>query len=189
MPLKYIILLALLAIIAIAIFYGVGSVTERAQDKAYAELKALPAVAKDFTTPEGSILCLEDAYRRHDIEAAVAAKDFKTEARLMLQNTGFKESIDDEMIAKIAEALVLSYRAHTTARWPNFEGKESFFTKREPHSDKVVVVTEVCRFPDHGFSMQRLLVTETPHGWRVLNPLGDRVNRKDTKGAERKPEE
>ena len=40
-------------------------------DEIYTELKALPRVAKDFTSPEGAILCLEDAYRRRDIEAAL----------------------------------------------------------------------------------------------------------------------
>jgi hypothetical protein len=144
---------------------------QRARDEAYASLKALPPVTKDFTTPEGAILCLEDAYRRHDIEAAIAAKDFKTEARLMLQKTGFKDRIDDEVIAKTAEALVASFRAHTTASWPDFEGLESFFTKREPHADKIVLITEMCRFPDGGFSHQQMLVAETPQGWRVLNPV------------------
>ena len=89
----------------------------------------------------------------------------------MLQKTGFKDHIDDEMIAKTEEALVASFRAHTTASWPNFEGLESFFTKREPHADKVVLVTEMCRFPDGGFSQQQILVAETPRGWRVLNPI------------------
>jgi hypothetical protein len=155
-----------------AILYAYSrSKKQRALDEIYADLKALPPVARDFTTPEGAILCLEDAYRRHDIEAAIAAKDFMIEARLMLEQTGFKDHIDDEMVAKTAEALLLSFRAHTTANWPDFDGLESFFTKREPHSDKIIVITEVCRFPDHGFSTQYLLVAETTNGWRVLNPV------------------
>lgn len=162
-------ILIVVATVTFLVFRRSG--TQQAQDEIYAQLKALPPVAKDFATPEGAILCLEDAYRRHDIEAAIAAKDFKTEARLMLQKTGFKDSIDDELIAKTAEALVASFRAHTTASWPDFEGLESFFTKREPHADKVVVVTEMCRFPDGGFSEQHMLVAETPEGWRVLNPV------------------
>lgn len=160
----------LLIVVGAVIVYAYRRSNNRQElDEIYAELKGLPAVAKDFTTPEGAILCLEDAYRRQDIEAAIAAKDFKTEARLMLMNTGFKDHIDDEMIAKTAEALVLTFRAYTTAKWPDFDGLESFFTKREPHADKIVVVTEVCRFPDHGFSTQRLFVSETTNGWRVLN--------------------
>jgi hypothetical protein len=169
---KIAIVIGILAVVAIIAFLVFGRAdTQQARDEAYAQLKALPPVAKDFTTPEGAILCLEDAYRRRDIEAAIAAKDFKTEARLMLQKTGFKDHIDDEMIAKTAEALVASFRAHTTASWPDFDGLESFFTKREPHSDKVVLVTEMCRFPDGGFSQQQMLVAETPEGWRVLNPV------------------
>jgi hypothetical protein len=161
--------LVVVAVVIALVFRRSG--TQQARDDTYAQLKALPVFGKDFTTPEGAILCLEEAYRRRDIEAAVAAKDFKTEARLMLQKTGFKDHIDDEMIAKTAEALVASFRAHTTAGWPNFEGLESFFTKREPHTDNVVLVTEICRFPDGGFSQQRILVAETPQGWRVLNPV------------------
>ena len=74
---------------------------------------------------------------------------------------------DEELVATTAETLLASFRRHTTAKWPNFDGLESFFTKREPHSDKIVVVTEVCRFPDGRFSEQRLLVAQTPQGWRV----------------------
>lgn len=169
---KITIVIGILVVAAIIAFLALRhSDTQQARDEAYAQLKALPPVAKDFTTPEGAILCLEDAYRRRDIEAAIAAKDFKTEARLMLQKTGFKDRIDDEMIAKTAEALVASFRAHRTASWPDFDGLESFFTKREPYADKVVLVTEVCRFPDGGFSRQQILVAETPEGWRVLNPV------------------
>ena len=42
-----------------------------------------PAVAADFTTPESAIRTLEAAYIAEDIEAAVAARDFQEEARLM----------------------------------------------------------------------------------------------------------
>jgi hypothetical protein len=146
---------------------------QRAKDELHVELMALPEVQKDFTTPEGAILCLEDTYRRKDIEAAVAAKDFKSEARLMLGKTGLKTSIGDEIIAKTAEALELSFRAHTTARWPDFTGLESYFPKRAPFAHGIVAVTEVCRFPDGGFSQQEMLVAETPDGWRVLHSRRD----------------
>jgi len=171
---KIAILVAIIVVIAIGLLFALRrSGAQPRRDEIYAKLKAQPPVAKDFTTPEGAILCLEDAYRRRDVEAAIAAKDFKTEARLILQTTGFNGLMNDEMIVKTAEALVVSFRAHTTARWPDVEGLESFFTKREPHSDKVVLVTEVCYFPDGGFSEQQMLVAETPQGWRVLNPVSN----------------
>lgn len=43
-----------------------------------AELTPAPA----FSTPAKALLQLEDAYRDHDIVAAIAAKDFRTQARL-----------------------------------------------------------------------------------------------------------
>ena len=147
--------------------------TYRLRNEAYDRYKASPPVAVDFTTPEGAILCLEDAYRRHDIEAAIAAKDFYQEAKRLLQkiwqNTGNKETGDEEMVTLTAEALLTTFRLELSETWPNFEGLESFFTKREPSIDNSVIVTEMCRFPDGGFSQQRLLVAETPQGWRVLN--------------------
>ncbi len=147
--------------------------THRLRNEAYNKHKSLPPIAMDFTTPEGAILCLEDAYRRHDIEAAIAAKDFNAEAKQMLQrvlqNTKNKDTGDDEMVTLTAEALLISFRLETSENWPNFAGLESFFTKREPDFDNGVIVTEMCRFPDGGFSQQRILVAETPQGWRVLN--------------------
>jgi hypothetical protein len=152
--------------------FGPGS-KQRTREEVYAKLKTAPPVSKDFTTPEGAILCLEDAYRRRDIEAAIAAKDFTTEARLMLQKSGFKDFVDEDHVRRTAEALTAAFRAETTAHWPDFQGLESFFIKREKHSDKVVMVTEMCRFPDGGFSKQEILVSETSQGWRVLNPIPD----------------
>jgi len=142
----------------------------QALNEMHLELMALPVIRKDFTTPEGAILCLEDAFQRRDIEAAVAAKDFKIEARLLLQRTKFRDFITDEAIAGISEVLELSFRQHTTASWPDFTGLESFFPQREPFGDGIVAVTEVCRFPDGLFSRQDILVAESPGGWRVLLP-------------------
>lgn len=169
--LKYIIIIVVLAVLACVCVLGLRpSAKQRAADAVYAKLKALPPVAKDFTTPEGAILCLEDAYRHRDIEAAVACKAFTVEARLMLQNVRGGEESDESLIKKTADVLELGYRKEISTAWPDFAGLESFFTGRELHSDKIVVVTEMCRFPDGLFSQQRILVTETPKGWRVLNP-------------------
>ena len=141
---------------------------EKSLDELHIELMALPDVTKDFTTPEGAILCLEDAYRRRDIEAAVAAKDFDKEARMLLLNSGFKNVINDEVVAKMSEVLEMSFRAHTTAQWPDFDGLESFFPKKVEISDGVVAVTEVCRFPDGFFSRQEIYASNTADGWRVV---------------------
>ena len=74
------VILILLAVGAALFFTTRQKGIASADNETYAKLKAMPPVAKNFETPEGAILCLEDAYRRKDIEAAVAAKDFKIEA-------------------------------------------------------------------------------------------------------------
>ncbi|MEK7380745.1 MAG: hypothetical protein AAB075_07025 [Gemmatimonadota bacterium] len=168
-PIRIVLILTVLATVTIGsviVFRHAG--IRRAQQATYAQLKALPPVVMDFTTPEGAILSLEDAYRRRDIEAAVAAKDFSMEAKLMLRSLDRTE-VDDALVARTAEVLLASFRTATTAAWPDFEGLQCFLTKREPHADQVVRVTEVCRYPDGGFSEQQILVGPTARGWMVLN--------------------
>jgi len=137
------------------------------------QLQALPPVARDFTTPEGAILSLEDAYRRKDLEGAIACKDFLAEARLMTRRLGPALQNDPGILAKTAEALELTFRTRTAQAWPDFAGIESYFPRREPYAEGVVAVTEFCRFPGGRLTSQRILVAETPAGWRVLNPLPD----------------
>src|SRR5215218_6266878 len=69
-------------------------------------------VPHDFTTPEGAILSLEDAYRARDIEEAVKCKDFVTESRLMLSKLNNKQlKDDDKLVQESARMLEASYRA------------------------------------------------------------------------------
>jgi hypothetical protein len=74
----------------------------------------------DFSTPEGAILMLEDAYRRKDLDAAVAAKDFTAEARLMLSRLRRGWERDAEVLKRTAEVLELAFRAEKKERWPDF---------------------------------------------------------------------
>lgn len=141
---------------------------QKENDRAIAAAKSYSV---DFSTPEGAILCLEDAFKRKDLSAAVACKDFLAEATIMLGKIGNGMETDQEMVAKTAEALELSFRKHTTDAWPDFTGLQSFFVARSRYDDTTVVVTEICRYPDGGTSRQQLLVANTKRGWRVLNPL------------------
>jgi hypothetical protein len=140
---------------------------------AAADLDKLPPVAKDCSSPEGAILCLEDAYRRRDIEAAVGFKDFRTEAMMMLQRFEHLGPCPEEVVQRTAETLELAFRKEMSRAWPDCDGVQSYFTKREQYRDNIVAVTEVCRYPDGRFSSQRLLVADTPNGWRVLIPLSE----------------
>jgi hypothetical protein len=132
------------------------------------------SIPHDFTTPEGAILCLEDAYRNKDIEAAVRAKDFRMEAKLMLTKLRSlpEKEIDDELIKKTAEVLELGFRNEKRKDgFAEMKGVRSTFPKKEPHKENIVVVTEKCYYPEGGTSVQRILVGKGEKGWRVLNPL------------------
>lgn len=164
-------LIVTVGLLAVILFAERRKAVSQGWEDMYKMVQSLPPVAMDFSTPEGAILCLEDAFRRKDLDAAIAAKDFQVEARLMLNETGWKNRVDDELLSKTAEALLAEFRAQTLAAWPDFNGLESYFTEREDHSEGVVIVTELCRFPDKGFSKQKIMVAKTSAGWRVLSPV------------------
>ena len=147
---------------------------EQEQEEAVAELRALPRPAMDFTTPEGAILCLEDAYRRKDIAAACACKDFLVEATLMLLEAAPETAGDPEVQAQAAEVLELAFRKEKEHAWPDMEGTESFFVEQHPLSDGIVLVTEVMKMPDGSFCESHLRVAHlTGKGWRVLNAVSE----------------
>ena len=135
--------------------------------------KASAPPVGDFSTPEQAILSLEAAYRRRDLDACVACKDFRTEASEMLRRLGDgKMAGDDAVVAKTAEVLELAYRKELRTRgFPNMDGVTSTFEATQRLTDDRAVVTEVCTYPDGGSSRQKLLVAKTPAGWRVLNPI------------------
>src|SRR6185503_16964394 len=110
---------------------------EQEQEEALAELRALPRPAMDFDTPEGAILCLEDAYRRQDLDAACACKDFMIEASLLLQEATPDCVNDPEIQRQTAEVLQLAYRKEISENWPDLNGMESFFVEQNPHSDGI----------------------------------------------------
>jgi hypothetical protein len=144
-----------------------------------------PEIMKDFSTPEGAILCLEDAYRAKNLEAAIAAKDFVTEAQLMLEETYPNGAKDKEILRKTAEALKSSY-IHFIKQdgFPDFNGLVSTFVKKEEIRLGIVKVTEKCVFPDGGYSIQSLLVAKTENGWRVLNVVDDKGKSTQVAGKE-----
>ena len=109
-----------------------------------------------------------------DIEAAVSAKDFVSEARVMLSDMNRGMEKDAEILKQTAEMLELSFRAEIKKNgFPDFSGLKCHFTHQEKFKDfaNILVVTEVCTFPDGGTSTQKLLVAKTAGGWRVLNPV------------------
>jgi hypothetical protein len=153
----------------------------RQRGKWLAKLGALPPVKMDFSTPEGAILCLEDAYRRRDVEAAVACRDFSTEAKIWLQERGnLSKQAQVEMLPEVTGTMEKACRNGMAKNLAvDWSRAKSFFPSREPHGDGMVVVNEVTRMSDGNLSQQRFLVAETAKGWRVAMYLPAYQNEDD----------
>lgn len=124
---------------------------------------------QDFTTPQGAILCLEDAFKRRDIEAAVRCKHFPTEAKLMLKKMGHGQESDPAIVNQLTEILELSFRKHILSSWPNFSGVEVSFGEQTPSTDGIEIVSEKFHYSNGTEVTQNHYVTKTSEGWRVLN--------------------
>lgn len=124
----------------------------------------------DLSTPEGAILSLEDAYDAGDLDRAVACKDFEEEAKQMLSSLKNASQLgtSDEVVREMAEVLRLSFIKSIVENPPSFKGITRAFPKREIVRDDLVIVTEVCFYPDQTKSSQRLYVCKKGDDWKVL---------------------
>ncbi len=150
------------------------SPSDRAEhDQVLAKLHARPRFEQDFTTPEGAILCLEDAYRRRNLESAIACKDFLIEGTVMLLNYDPAMARDPEVRKKNAVLAERAFRQKILESWPELQGVESYFFGRQDYADGIVAVMEVRRMPDGTFDKLNVLAAKTRNGWRVLNEVSD----------------
>ena len=122
----------------------------------------------NFDTPEGAILCLEDAYDAKDMNAALACKNFNEEGRMMAESKGMPA--DDGVISKMGELLRLSFvQYHQENGFPSFKGVQRAFPHRQKLNDDLYIITEICYNPDRTKSMQKHYVHRSNNEWRVLN--------------------
>ena len=141
------------------------------------QLRALPSFEKDFGTPEGAVLCLEDAYRRRSIESACACKNFLIEGTVALLNADPNLARNPELRKKNALFTERAFRKAIMEAWPDLKGVESFFIDRWAYHDGIAVVVELRRSPDGKFTKLNHLVASTNSGWRVLNQIsGDELD-------------
>ena len=127
----------------------------------------------DHSTPEGAILCLEDAYTRKDLEAAVACKNFVREAGHMLARIP-NFPLEEKLVHSAAETLELSFRAHFAEHgMPDYTGVKRAFPVREYESEDAVMVTEICTHPDGSRTLDKLWVYQIDGAWKVGAPANE----------------
>src|SRR5208283_261842 len=137
------------------------------------QLRALPVPDQDFNTPEGALLCFEEACRRRNIESVCVCKNFLIEAILMLLNADPNLVRNAELRKRNAVLLERTFRKELTESWPDLKGVEIFFIDRQVYIKGIVIVTELRRLPDGSFNKLNYLVANTAAGWRVLNQISD----------------
>lgn len=127
----------------------------------------------DLSTPEGAILCLEDAYTKGDIEAAVACKNFLREATHLLGRIP-NMPVDPAIIQGTADTLEQAFRDHLSkGELPNFAGVERAFPMREYESDHTVMVTEICTLPNGTKTLDKIWVYKIGDEWKVGPPANE----------------
>ena len=105
---------------------------------------------------------------RKDIDAAVAAKDFRQDAFYFL---GLVFGSDMGKTEKMAAALETNFRREMTeGGFPDYSEIKTSFIRKEEVSPEQVILTERCERGAAHRDM-RLLVVKTERGWRcVLAP-------------------
>jgi hypothetical protein len=174
----YIFLAALLFAIAVAISYGYDHLAarraaRRRRKKLLARLTEQPPVKADFSTPEGAVLCLENAICQKNIEAAVACRDFATEARLWFQEHGHLSNEEkNAMIPESIRAMEKSFRTALAKGLPvDWILGKTYFLKQEPFADGIVKVNKYTLVPEGDIFSQKILVANTGGGWKMVKIL------------------
>jgi hypothetical protein len=154
-------------------FLAVRLTAHQERKKLLAQLTAQPPVMVDFSTPEGAVLCLEDAFRQKSIETAVNCRDFATEARLWLQERGhLSHEEKTAMLPETIRAMEKSFRDILANGLPaDWILGKSYFLPHEPFADGIVAVNKYTQVPEGGLYSQQILVAQTGNEWRTVKTL------------------
>jgi hypothetical protein len=126
-------------------------------------------MAADYSTPEGALLALENAYIAQDIEAAVAAKNFPYEGEQMLRNLKSIPDPDADLIQEAAKVLELSFRRHLEIKgFPQFAELKCRVTASKQLASDLVELTEECVFPDGYVSIETIHAAMTGQRWGIV---------------------
>jgi len=125
-------------------------------------------MAADLSTPEKALQALETAYVRSDLEAAVAARDFRFEAREMLRAMN-PTVVDDDLVKQTSEVLELAFRKEMKSNgFPPFKDLRCTVVKRTELAPGLVEMMEECVFPDGAKSREPVHAAKSDVGWRIV---------------------
>ena len=132
-----------------------------------------PTLAADFSTPQAALVALDEANRSHNIEAAVAAKNFTYEARAMLVNFRSTAHPDASLVQKAAQVLELAYRKEIkNDGFPDLKGIQLKIIKTKVLAPDLVEMTERVTYPDGYVSQEVLYAALLGKRWGIVNLPG-----------------
>jgi hypothetical protein len=115
-------------------------------------------------SPEGIIIRIEDANRKHNLDSIIANTDFETSARLTLTETKFP--ITDSTLYYTAEALKLSEIKQINEKgFAVFEKVKHKFSGKKFINDSIVTIIDESTSP-----AQEILVVKRNSNWFYLGP-------------------
>lgn len=123
----------------------------------------------DFSSPEGALAALEDAYRRNDLDGAVAAKDFIFEAREMLLSLENLPPPEESVVKQTAEVLELAFRQQIkSSGFPDFRWWRCRVISKTQLRPNLVELIEECVSLQGQRSEDILHAALTEVGWRIV---------------------
>ncbi len=125
-----------------------------------------------FATPEEAVLAICAAFRKRDLGAVIACKDFRREALVLLSELGAAEQVDvnDAIVSETAATLEAAFRAEIGQ--VGFPARDmSEITGVQEVEQGLVTVREEWQAPAGSSSSSRVYVGRGEHGWRVLHPV------------------
>jgi len=139
----------------------------------------MPAIKQDYSSPRAALRTLEDAYTAKDLEAAMAAKDFRYEAEDMLaalaRANGVKQQSSDELSIELEGILRLRFRQHALEQgFPDFRTYDCTIVEEIPVSQHLVRLVEECvRKADGHRTRQVLHAFNRANEWKIVELVID----------------
>jgi len=136
------------------------------------------AAAQDYSSPRTALKTLVDAYTAKDLDAAMAAKDFRYEAEDMLaalaHKNGSEPQPDEELTTKLEEVLRLSFRQQMLEQgFPDFSQYHCAIAEETAVSDHLVKLIEECvRKADGDRTQQTLHAFKRANEWKIVTIVG-----------------
>ena len=122
-----------------------------------------------YNTPENAVISLEKAYSLKDLKNIIASKNFKAEAKILLQRAKYNYDLNDnKLIEETAKLLELELIKNLQENgYPNFDGAIRDFSKIEMEEGDLYSFYEKITYPDSTNFVNKIFLTNVSNIWKV----------------------